>query len=317
MLHHLSTEDVPERDRFEVWNNAIFNTLAISVRPLPDAEGPFRAHLSARSSGSLLNCRFNADGFRATRQNSEIAHQHWDSYWIVRESGPGAWHKLDGQEIISQHGDLIIGDTDTTSDTYPVSRYNHELWVVPKALVDPHLPARGLRPFTLLSGRDGVDALAAVYLDTLTKHWDSIAEPAMAQVTDTLCRLIGIACGAMAADQPDALRAGRLTRAKRHIDRHLADPNLSPATTAAVLGIAVRTLHLLFEPTGNSFARYVLRRRLEECRTALLANPNRPVTDIAFAWGFNNLSTFYRAFQATFGLTPGDLRATSREERHF
>jgi len=73
-------------------------------------------------------------------------------------------------------------------------------------------------------------------------------------------------------------------------------------------GIAVRTLHLLFEPSGSSFGRYVLRRRLDECRAALLADPSRPVTDIAFAWGFNSLSHFYQAFHAAFGTAPGDIR---------
>jgi AraC-like DNA-binding protein len=117
--------------------------------------------------------------------------------------------------------------------------------------------------------------------------------------------------------QPDAVRAGRLTQAKRYIDRHLANPDLSPASVAAALGISVRTLHLLFEPSGSSFARYVLRRRLDECRAALLASPTRPVTDIAFAWGFNNLSSFYRAFQAAFATSPGDLREASRAGQRF
>ena len=35
----------------------------------------------------------------------------------------------------------------------------------------------------------------------------------------------------------------------------------------------------------------------------------RSTGDIAFAWGFGTPSTFYRAFQAAFGLSPGDLRA--------
>jgi AraC-like DNA-binding protein len=179
-------------------------------------------------------------------------------------------------------------------------------------VLDPHLRARGLRDVTRLSGRSGVAALAAGYLDALTRHWDDIPEAAMNTVADTLARLIGIACGAAAAEQPDAVRAGRLVEAKRHIDRHLADPDLSPASVAAALGIGVRTLHLLFEPTGASFARHMLRRRLEECRTALLSCPTRPVTDIAFGWGFSNLSTFYRAFQAAFGMRPGELRAASR-----
>jgi len=79
--------------------------------------------------------------------------------------------------------------------------------------------------------------------------------------------------------------------------------------------MSVRTLHLLFEPTGTSFARHVLRSRLEECRAALLASPARAVTDIAFAWGFNNLSSFHRAFQAAFGMAPGDLRASLQDQR--
>ena len=79
---------------------------------------------------------------------------------------------------------------------------------------------------------------------------------------------------------------------------------------AAALGISVRTLHLAFEPTGVSFARHVLHRRLEECRAALLADRTRPVIDIAFAWGFSGLSSFYRAFQTAFDLSPGELRAT-------
>jgi AraC-like DNA-binding protein len=68
-------------------------------------------------------------------------------------------------------------------------------------------------------------------------------------------------------------------------------------------------LHLLFEPSGESFAQYVLRRRLEECRAALI-NPirDRSVTDIALGWGFNSMPTFHRTFRRAFGAAPGELR---------
>jgi AraC-like DNA-binding protein len=180
-------------------------------------------------------------------------------------------------------------------------------------LLEPHLPAQAPLSVMRLSGRIGAEALAAGYLDALTRNWDSIPEPAMGAVTDTLARLIGIACGAVPNDQPDAVRAARLVEAKQTIARHLPDANLSPASVASSLGISVRTLHGLFEPTSTSFARYVQQRRLEECRSALLSNPTRPVIDIAFAWGFSSLSGFYRAFQAAFGMAPGDLRMASRQ----
>jgi AraC-like DNA-binding protein len=312
MRVRITTDDVPQGDRFALWSAAVFSTLAISAQPIPDATGPFRARFSARSRGSLLNCRFNSDGFHATRQSREIAHRQWDSYRIYREASAGVAFKIGGQEMLSMTGDILVADADALFEAHPIERYADESWLLPKAVLDPHLRARGLRDVTRLSGRSGVAALAAGYLDALTRHWDDIPEAAMNTVADTLARLIGIACGAAAAEQPDAVRAGRLVEAKRHIDRHLADPDLSPASVAAALGIGVRTLHLLFEPTGASFARHVLRRRLEECRTALLSCPTRPVTDIAFGWGFSNLSTFYRAFQAAFGMRPGELRAASR-----
>jgi transcriptional regulator GlxA family with amidase domain len=112
------------------------------------------------------------------------------------------------------------------------------------------------------------------------------------------------------------VQAGRLAEAKQHIARHLAEPDLSPASVAASLRISVRALHLLFEPTGSSFARYMACCRLKECRAALLASPTRPVTDIAFAWGFGTMSNFYRAVRAAFGMSPTEMRATPGPGRH-
>ncbi len=316
MQLHITTDDVPEQHRLDFWNATIFSTLAISVQPLPDAEGPYQGRFSARSSGPLLNCSFDSDGFRAMRQSREIAHRQWDGYRVYRESSAGVWFRIGGQEFVSSAGDLIIADADAPFEALPAGRYSDESWLLPKVLLDPHLPALGRPLLRRLSGRHGVDALAASYLDALTQNWDTISEATMGPVVDTLARLVGIACGATADDQPDAVRAGRLAEVKRHTDRHLAVHDLTPAMVAAALGISLRTLHQLFEPTGTSFARYVLRRRLEECRAALLASPSRPVIDIAFAWGFSSLSTFYRAFQNAFGTTPGDLRITSRDEPH-
>jgi AraC-like DNA-binding protein len=312
MQLEITTDGVPERDRLALWTDAIFSTLAISVQPLANTDGPYQGRFSARSSGPLLNCSFDSDGFRATRQSREIAYRQWDGYRVYRESSAGVQFTIAGQDVMSSPGDLLIADADAPFEAVPADRYTDESWLLPKALLEPHLPALGRPLVTRLSGHSGVNALAECYLDALTQNWDSISEATMGSVADTLARLIGIACGTEAADQPDAVLAGRLVEARRYIDLHLADRELTPANVAASLSISVRALHLLFEPTGISFSRYVLRRRLEECRAALLSSPTRPVIDIAFAWGFGSLSAFYRAFQAAFGIAPGDLRGSPR-----
>jgi transcriptional regulator GlxA family with amidase domain len=133
-------------------------------------------------------------------------------------------------------------------------------------------------------------------------------------VLQNLCGLVALACGASEegrASGQDSLRAARLEAAKRHIDQHLAEPGLTPPSTAAALGVSLRQLHLLFEPTGTSFAQYVAQTRLQRCRDAL-ASPtgvSRSVADIAFGWGFNSFATFYRAFEREFGMPPAALRA--------
>ena len=140
---------------------------------------------------------------------------------------------------------------------------------------------------------------------------DEVAEECIA---DNVSRLVAVALG-IAPERHgqgrDALRNAKFARVLRYIDSHLAEPGLmTPAAVAAKLGMSVRSLHLLFEHRGASFGQWVKRRRIEEIKS-LLANPsaaNRSIAEIAFAWGFDDLSTFYRAFQSIYGVKPGDVR---------
>src|SRR5580658_11174052 len=159
MRVQITADDVPEGDRFALWSAAVFSTLAISAQPMPDATGSFRARFSARSRGPLLNCSFNSDGFHATRQSREINHRQWDSYRVYREASAGVAFRIAGQEFITATGDMLVADADAMFEARPVERYADESWLLPKMLLDPHLPARGLGGATRLSRRGGVEAL--------------------------------------------------------------------------------------------------------------------------------------------------------------
>ena len=106
-----------------------------------------------------------------------------------------------------------------------------------------------------------------------------------------------------------AIRVGHLSLARRLITRHLSNAALSPAFVAELLGISVRHLYALFEATGMSFAQTVTAQRIAESRRLLKEAPERSISQIAFASGFESLATFYRAFQAAHGASPGDFRA--------
>jgi AraC-like DNA-binding protein len=309
----ISTEAVPEPQRFGFWRAALRAQTGILAEADRETAGAFLGGMSTVLAGSLQCQIFGMDGHRVLRDRTEVARRHFNGYWIHYEAGDGTWIDLgDGAEAVTNPGDMLIVDADIPLQAAPIRRWGQHLWLVPKPLLEPFLPKRAGPLLAQLSGQSGVNALAAAYLATLARHVDTLGDVPLGLATDHLCRLIGIACGAPAGEQPESVRRGRLAKAKRHIDRHLADPALSPATVAAALGISVRTLHSLFEPTGTTFFRHVQRRRIDECRQALLANPDRPVIDIAFAWGFGSLSGFYRAFHAAFAASPGEIRQAAR-----
>jgi AraC-like DNA-binding protein len=60
----------------------------------------------------------------------------------------------------------------------------------------------------------------------------------------------------------------------------------------------------------TSFRSYVQVQRLERCRRDLSdpAHAARHVSDIAFAWGFNDLAHFSRIFKQRFGASPREWR---------
>ncbi|MFX6702281.1 hypothetical protein ABTH29_20495, partial [Acinetobacter baumannii] len=55
-----------------------------------------------------------------------------------------------------------------------------------------------------------------------------------------------------------AIGQGILQAARDLITNHLHRPDLSPTLVAGMLGLSARRLHQLFEPTGQSFSRYVV-----------------------------------------------------------
>ncbi|WP_432697357.1 transcriptional regulator FeaR [Marinobacterium sp. YM272] len=104
--------------------------------------------------------------------------------------------------------------------------------------------------------------------------------------------------------------------AERYIRRYLNDYRLSPEFLAREMNISKRKLYRAFEHNGESVARYILNLRLKQSRMDLIRTDQEPqtITDIAFKWGFSDVSQYSRAFKRQTGLSPSEYRQ-SREYR--
>ena len=92
------------------------------------------------------------------------------------------------------------------------------------------------------------------------------------------------------------------------LDQHFFEAtNLDDA--AARLEISRRRFTQLFrQVTGSSWLAHIRRLRIAHARR-LLVQTTRTVLSIAFECGFEDLSTFYRAFKREVGMSPNQWRA--------
>lgn len=307
-----STDHLPPQERFAFWREECCEPLGL-VTEQEDRSAPFDARVSRALHGDLVHVRYrHVSRCMVSRGEREIGRRVWDGYAIYTEASSGALLQHFGGDSITTTGDMAINDLDLPFRTRPKgAAFSHDVWLVPRHALAPHLRRGGRSGVQVLPGAQPTAQLLKALLGALAREAGNLAPHERPRVIDALCRLAAMSFGAANDDAAEDLKLARAMQAKRHIERHLADPALSPASIAAALGVSLRSLHAAFEPTGTTLARHIAQRRLEACRTALLADPRRPVIDIAFAWGFNSLSGFYRAFQAAFGAAPGDLRATA------
>jgi AraC-like DNA-binding protein len=112
----------------------------------------------------------------------------------------------------------------------------------------------------------------------------------------------------------EARRHALLTTIQAFVQRHLGDPQLSPAAIASAHHMSVRSLHQLFHDEGLTVAGWIRRRRLERCRRDLCdpALATRPVASIAATWGFASAADFSRVFRAAHGMPPSEYRESAR-----
>jgi AraC-like DNA-binding protein len=307
----VSTDAVPEAERFAYWREEISERLIGVVSELErSAEANFSGRLVGSISGSLMLFRYSSDGCPVVRRPRDIARRSWDNYFMLyRERSTGAWFEHNQREFVTRVGDLAIADPTIPFATEPRLNYDHQLCFLPRRLLESYVPLARAPRNLVLPGSNPLASIVSAYLDAIDQQIDNLDDGAAGLVADNFCRLLAIACGRAMGDHEEPLRLARLEEAKRYVSLHLANPTLTPEKAAAALKISVRQLHILFEPSGSSFAQYVSRCRLEECRAALL-NPldSRSVTEIAFGWGFNSLRTFHRNFRQYFGATAGELR---------
>lgn len=315
-----SSDDIAPHERFEHWREVRARGMfGVTAERDPEHEGEFHGSLTLRTVGTAALVELRASPYRVSRTKADIARAPSDSLCLYQQLDGGGWFEAGSGEFVTPHGALATSYADLPYNTAPTTAAGYHL----RVLKIPNGSALTKRADDLeaspLDERTPLAALIQSCFSDLVAKADGLGTERTERLVQTLGQLMMIARGVAEARSEAgraALRVGRLSAARRIIERDFDHTKLSPDFVAGQLGISVRHLHVLFEPTGQSFSQSVTAIRLAEAGRCLGRHPERSVAEIAFSCGFDSLATFHRAFRAAYGVAPGDYRRAMADQAH-
>jgi AraC-like DNA-binding protein len=302
-----STGALRRRERFSYWREAICQSVFnISIEAVPEH---FSAQLSARSCGPLRLMRSHASGYRIARSRRDVDGAPAEHYSVYLQLHGRAVLEQGGESAVVNSNDFVISDLRHPFRADLSGTGGRAIAVIPHAMIDRRTPLLRRRPLLRLAADAPFVDLARRHLLMLTAGDAGLSESETLLITENLCNLVALA---LSSDvEPNRLPAELQVEALLAFCRqNLHNPELSPQRVADRFGISVRTLHLRFKQVGQPFGHWVIESRLDACRLALRDPKQRGsnISEIAYRWGFNDLSHFNKAFRTRFGATPREWR---------
>ena len=303
---------------FDGWQSLVSDSF-VPLDTEPQRRGGFTGRISARDYDSVVMSQINADPHAVLRTPGLISRTRSDehgataNYFKVSLQLDG--HGLliqDGREMALAPGTLAIYDTSRPYTLSFDSDFSSYVMMFPQSRVNLPVAAVGQLTATPIGADHQLGAVVAQVISQA------------GAMLPTLNRTTGVRLAGNVVDLLTTVMADELTAAGGEaderqrmwdeitdfIDAHLSDPQLSPSTIAAAHFISVRTLHQVFEGSGETVAGEIRRRRIDRCRTDL-ADPRQrqtPVAAIGARWGLSDPAHFSRLFRSVVRQPPAGFR---------
>lgn len=317
-MEQVRTEDHPPAERFAFWlDTVVRGVLPVEVRT--DHATDFRAEARMTAFGPVTVSWFSNPSLDVHRTRR-----------LIQRCDPGAYHvglvtrgrvemSQDRRTATAAPGDLTLYDTSRPFRTRVIGSGDYPtgagvMLTVPRDLLP--LPAEKVSGLLAvrLPGRCGLGALVARYLTELATNASDYQPNDLARLAavtlDLVAARLAHELDATGMLPTEAHQRVLLARVYAHIQRHLADPRLTPRSIADAHHMSLRSLHRLFSGEGTTVAAWIRAQRLERARRDL-ADPRlriRTVRAIAARCGFTDVSHFGRAFRTAHGMGPQAYR---------
>ena len=311
-----STTNVHPRDRFAYWHD-VACTVLVKHHSRPQDRNTFRAEIRAAAISDIEMVMFENTALSVDHTLQHVGHAEADELYVCRQVAGDLALEQAGREVLLKQGDMTLLD--------PLLPYGGRFSADSKLLVlkvpRKALEARvgRLRHATaqLIRPTDADCSLASAFLGMLPQHVVGLSQVGGEMVKHQTLDLVAVSLAkTMQRQKPRVSSAKELALVSLHaaVNSRLSEPDLDGEMVAAAAGISVRYANAVLAEDGTSLMRLIQTKRLERCRKALEdeAQAHRTVSEIAYAWGFSDMTHFGRRFKSRYGLLPGDCRRHAR-----
>lgn len=306
-----STNSVEPSAQFAYWHDAVSEAV-LNVAPRRPGNERFSGEITCREFEDTRFAAFASSPHEIVRTRSHINRSKGEHYLIsVQRRGASLMSQAERTCELRPGNIGILDGMRPFTVAFP-GDVDRIVAVIPYRLLRPRAPWLDARPLNRLPVASPLVEVCRLYIELLAGV-DSVAPRESWVLVDNLCNLVALLT---APDESESVGLRNIARTVEfdammaYLRANIANPALSPAMLARHMRVSLRTVHNRFEESGTTFGRWIIEHRLAAIHEAL-SDPRcdaMTVSQIAFNWGFNDISHFTKVFRQRFDLSPGRLR---------
>jgi AraC family transcriptional regulator, positive regulator of tynA and feaB len=310
-----STDDVHPRDRFDYWHDVACAHIVVHDSQAEN-RGAFSARIDTGSIAGIDVVHFRNAPMTVEHKLGHISRTRDDEIFLCRLMAGELRIEQDARDCLLTPGSSTLIDPRLSYTGVFTGESELLVYKLPRDLLAARLGGTRELLAHALHPAEGDTALLSSYLSMLPNHVGEISSAAAGQVGGQLLDLVALVLSNKLEMRPRASSSRALVRlnVRAAIEADLNDPDLNAEAVCKRVGVSVRYANDVLADESTSVCRLILERRLARCRAAL-ADPGqarRLIAEIAFGWGFSDMTHFGRRFKQAYGLSPKDYRKACR-----
>ncbi len=244
------------------------------------------------------------------RKTQEPVYHQQDNYFAVLLLSGRYQLNQRGREVNLSPGDMVIYDATQHHQITCPDDFSKLIFAIPRQCLKKRLAKVETCTAIRIPSESGIGAVTSKFLRAWVPEINQLAAHELSNLCVTSLDMLVMTLDSIkSGNHPQSTSFG-LIQIKAFVEQNLSNSDLNTDMIAKAVGLSPRYINRLFSKEDTSLMRYVLHRRLERCHHDIQSQQLSPtrISDIAFNWGFNDLSHFSRVFKLRYGMSPREIR---------